>query len=354
MKKSQKHELRKHIGDLQSICGFKDYTFNDGPARGVRAFDLKNGKNIQMTILADRGLDISHLSYKGINMSFSSKVGIRSPHLYTENGSRGFLRQFNAGMLTTCGITYAGAAGDDNGRELGLHGPYSNLPAEQICAEMIGHDDDILINVRGLIRESCVFSENMLLQRSLILETEKDIVRIHDNVENQGFSKEPVMLVYHINFGYPMLDSGSMIYSSAGLVTPRDGAASKGMSKFDLMEVPGIERPEECFFHTDLPDNDAFVMLNNDKLKLAAIIRFDGKVFPLLCEWKCMRAGDYALGLEPTTSGVANRSIARENGTLTYLEPGDSREYGITLEFTDDPAVIGHYRNASGMARQAR
>ena len=117
MKKSQEHEWRKRVADLQTVCGFKDYTFNDGPARGVRAFDLKNGKNLQMTILADRGLDIASLSYKGMNMSFSSKDGIRSPHLYAEDGARGFLKQFNAGMMTTCGITYAGGGGGGRGQE---------------------------------------------------------------------------------------------------------------------------------------------------------------------------------------------------------------------------------------------
>ena len=351
MKKSQEHELRKRVGDLQTLYGFRDYTFNDGPARGVRAFDLKNGRNIQMTLLADRGLDIASLSYRGINMSFASKDGIRSPHLYTEDGSRGFLKQFNAGMLTTCGITYAGAAGEDEGRALGLHGPYSNLPAEQVYAEMTERDDDIVIGVGGLVRESCVFEENMVLRRSITLETERDAVTIHDVVENQGFRKEPVMLVYHINFGYPMLDDGAKLYSAAAQVTPRDEIAKQGMHTFDQMEAPEAERPEEVFFHEKMPGENAFVMLENEKLGLAAILHFDAKTFPLLCEWKCMRAGDYALGLEPTTSGVANRSVARANGVLTYLEPGASREYTITLEFTEDPAVIARYKQAAAKAR---
>ena len=351
MKKSQEHEWRKRVGDLQTVCGFKDYTFNDGPARGVRAFDAKNGRNLQMTILADRGLDIASLSYKGVNMSFSSRDGIRSPYLYQEDGARGFLKQFNAGMMTTCGITYAGAAGKDEDRMLGLHGPYSNLPAEQVYAEMTERDDDVLIAIHGLVRESCVFDENMVLRREMTLETEKDIVSIHDVVENQGFRREPVMLVYHINFGYPMLDEGARIYSSAAQVTPRDEIAAGGMHNYELMEAPGIERPEEVFFHRQLPDENAFVMLHNEKLQLAAILHFDAKALPILCEWKCMRAGDYALGLEPTTSGVANRSAARSNGMLTYLEPGASRDFTLSLEFTEDPAVIDRYRRASAKVR---
>ena len=68
MKKSQEFELRKHCGDLNVLCGIKDYVYNDGPANGIRAFDLKNGQGIEMTVLADRGLDIPYLSFKGVNI----------------------------------------------------------------------------------------------------------------------------------------------------------------------------------------------------------------------------------------------------------------------------------------------
>lgn len=63
-----------------------------------------------------------------------------------------------------------------------------------------------------------------------------------------------------------------------------------------------------------------------------------------------MRAGEYALGLEPTTSGVKNRSEARAEGLLTYLEPGESREYNVSIELTDDAAVIEHYKSIAHKA----
>ena len=63
MKRSQEHELRKKCNNIDALCGFKDYIYNDGPSRGLRAFDLKNGRNLEMTLLADRGLDIPSLSY---------------------------------------------------------------------------------------------------------------------------------------------------------------------------------------------------------------------------------------------------------------------------------------------------
>ncbi len=343
MKKSQEQLLRRKVGDLSSLVGVKDYVLNDGPGKGIRAFDLKNGRNLELTVLADRGLDISSLSYKGRNMAFASKSGIRSPYLYTEDEARGFLKQFFAGFLTTCGLTYAGGHGRDGDRELGLHGPYSNTPASQVSAWTGYADDELVLHVAGQVRESCVFEENLLLKRMITLETERDRLVIRDRIENQGFRDEPFMLVYHINFGYPMLDAGARVFSSAGQVIARDETARKGFSDYDRMEEPVDGREEECFFHVDHSGREAFAMLHNEDLGAACIIGFDPEAFPLLCQWKCMRSGDYALGLEPTTSGVHNRAIARENGTLRYLKPGESQNLDITVEFTDDQAVIGHY-----------
>lgn len=335
--------LRQRVGDLKALCGWKEYRFIDGPATGVRAFDLKNGKNLEITVLADRAFDLPYVSYKGYNIGFASKQGIRNPGFYREDGVRGFLKQFSAGLLTTCGMTYAGAPGFD-GRELGLHGPLSNLPAEQVSVREDYIGDDLVFRLEGKMRESCVFEENMLMKRRMTVETERDVIHIHDEVQNQSFSCYPVMLVYHINFGYPMLDEGARVYTSASKVVSRNAWSEQGFDKYQIMEQPEVDREEQCYFHTDFSD-DGFAMLHNEKLGLAAIIHFNACVLPLLCEWKCMRAGDYALGLEPTTSGVMNRADARKDGLLTFLEPGEERSYEITIEFTEDPLRIESYKS---------
>jgi len=351
MKKSQEFDLRKRCNNLDAYCGFKDYLYNDGPSRGLRALDLKNGRNIEMTIAADRGLDIPCFSYKGINIGLNNKVGIRSPYLYTEDGASGFLKQFAGGLLATCGITYAGGAGVDEGKALGLHGPLNNLPAEKVNAAIAYEDDERVIKVSGEMHESEVFGTDMLMKREYVLQSESDKLRIHDVVINQSFAKQPVMLIYHINFGYPMLDVGAKCYFSAAKVTPRDDFAAQGMANYFEMEEPGMGREEQCYFHTEQPaDGEAFAMLHNEQLGVAAIIRFDQKVFPLMCEWKCMRAGEYALGLEPTTSGVLNRADARAQGLLTYLEPGEQREYNLSIELTDDVEMIEHYKSIATKA----
>ena len=351
MKKSQEFDLRKKCNDLNAYCGVKDYLYNDGPSRGMRAFDLKNGRNVEMTVLADRGMDIPEFTFKGINIALHNKVGMRSPYLYVEDAASGFLKQFNGGLLTSCGISYSGAAGVDNGKALGLHGPLNNMPAEKACAYVDYEGEERVIKVRGEMHESEVFGTDMLMKREYTLHSESDKICIKDVVVNQSFEKQPVMLIYHINFGYPILDDGAKCYFSATKVTPRDDFAASAMDIYNVMENPGMGRDEQCYFHTEQPaEGEGFAMLHNEKLGIAAIVRFDKDVLPFMCEWKCMRAGEYALGLEPTTSGVVNRSVARELGDLTYLEAGEEREYNVSIEVTDDIAIIEHYKS---IARKA-
>ncbi len=340
MKKNQERDLRALACDLNTVCGFTEFVYADGPARGVRAFELNNGKNLRLTVLADRGLDIHTAQLDGRNVAYTGAVGVRSPFLFTEDGAKGFLAQFFGGLLTTCGITYAGAPGEDAGQSLGAHGVYSNQPAQRVSARMTWQGDEAVIEVTGEVREGRLFGENVLLSRTLRLYTERNVVTVDDHVENQGFAEAPVMLIYHVNLGYPLLNEGAVLYSGAGDVKPRDADAEKGFADWHQVEAPQPNRPEECFFHTRYDGDTAFAMLHNPAFGWAGIVRFDPNTLPILTQWKCLRSGEYALGLEPTTSGVFNRAVARRDGLLTHLAPGESRSYHVSVEFTQDDALI--------------
>ncbi|MDI9506760.1 MAG: aldose 1-epimerase family protein [Bacillota bacterium] len=344
MKRSELFELRKRVGNLNALMGVTDYVLNDGPGKGVRVFHVRNGKGMELTVAADRGMDIPFLAYKGKTMSFAGKVGMRNPAFYDEDGVRGFLKQFYAGMLTTCGLTYAGAPCEDGGRKLGLHGPYSNLPASQVSAGVECEGDEVVIRLKGEVREACVFEENLLLRRTMTVYTEKDEIEIVDEIENQGFAEMPLMTLYHINFGYPMLDEGARVYTDAASVEPRDQWAAEGPGVWNLMDAPEIGRGEQCYFHRGF--KEGLAMIHNEKLGCAGIVAFDKERFPILCEWKCMMAGEYALGLEPTMANVLGRVDAREKGILPTIQPGERITLKVRLIYTDDPEQIACYKKA--------
>ena len=59
------------------------------------------------------------------------------------------------------------------------------------------------------MREGELFGENLVLRRSIETVYGFKTVAIIDEIENQGFRDEPLMLLYHINIGYPLLDAGT-------------------------------------------------------------------------------------------------------------------------------------------------
>ena len=78
-----KKELLARVGDVSQIGGVRDFTFNDGKMKGVRALEINTGK-ISFTVLPDRCMDIAYCEYKGLPMSFDANCGIVSPAYYDE------------------------------------------------------------------------------------------------------------------------------------------------------------------------------------------------------------------------------------------------------------------------------
>ena len=347
MKRNELHTVLRKTGDLSSLMGIRSCELTDGRARGVRAYDLYNQSGLRATVFADRCLDIPLVSYKGHNIGFLSKSGVSSPfsYTYTPDGADCFLRQFPAGFMTTCGMTFSGATGPDGDQVLPLHGRVSNSIAENAAARCEWLDDEYVMHVSGSVREARLVEENMLLTRDLFMRTEADEIIVHDTVQNLGFTTQPVTQLYHVNFGYPILDSCAKLYFSADKITPLTEVAKAGLGKYNVIEEPSDVRPEECFYHTEQHDpENSFAMIWNPKLEIAVIVHYNSSQCPIMCQWKSRQCGDYALGLEPTTCGVQGRARARADGTLRFLEPGKSMHYDLRFEFTDDPARIGEYR----------
>lgn len=341
MKQDDRRELLEYVGDLSAVIGFEPVAYRDGKAKGMRATKLKNGNGIEMTVLEDRCMDIPYLSFKGKNIGFVSKTGLVAPEFYAEDGVRGFLKSFNAGFLTTGGLTYAGNPCEKDGRKMGLHGPVGNIPAENIRREIFSEDGQAVLRLRGSMRQACVFDENMYLHREICVETEKNVIRIMDEIENRGFEKQVRMNVFHINFGYPMLREGCRLYFSADQMEPRDETAQKGIEAYNRIEAPVAGYGEQCFFHTaSAPQENAFAMLHNEEECLAAVVYYNTEECPLLCEWKCMRAGDYALGLEPTNSGVLGLVQAEKDGMVQYIGGGETFAYHLRIELLEDREQI--------------
>lgn len=330
-----KRELLKRVGDISQIAGARLSRLEDGKARGVRTVDVKTGGGLKFTVLPDRGMDIAWAEYKNIPLSFISKTGVVAPEFYEPDGN-GFLRSFHAGLLTTCGLTYMGASCIDDGKALGLHGRAANTPAEDVCVTNSWEEDNFIMRVRGRIRESAVFGENITLTREICSRLGENALSITDTVENGGFEREPFMLLYHFNFGFPLLDKDTKLVLPEGTVAARDAVAKEGIKSCRNFSDPVHGYSEQVFYHTlhAAEDGTVLVRLKNEKLEqgIEVVLSYNQKELPYFIQWKQMGEGDYVLGLEPATGFPEGRSKARERGELAFLEPGEVKSFRLTLE----------------------
>ena len=357
-------------GDMRQFCGLRRTYLAEGKAGGVEAVDLWNMAGLAATVLPGRGMDIARMSYRGIPLSYLAKPGITAPGYYDAAGT-GWLRSFFGGMLTTCGLANAGPPNEYtdpvNGPvHLGQHGRISNTAAEDVGVFQgwtEGEEGETYrLSVTGRLREACLFAENYTLRRTVTTELAAKCLRLDDVVTNDSDLAQPVMLLYHINIGYPMLDEGARVYISAGDSAPITAAISPEAKKhpdgYRVMDPPICGYTEALYFHhlrgSGLRSSHgprpgrATACLVNDRLGLAFYIRFDPAQLPFLTEWKMMGTSEYVLGLEPGNCVPVGQQRAKEEGTLEMLEPWGEKRVSIEFGVADGDAEIARLLAEAG------
>ncbi len=330
-----KSEMMQRVGDISQIAGATSCELKSGRAAGVPAIDVKTGSGLRFTVLPGRGMDIAWADYKGMALSFISKAGVSSANFFEEPGL-GFLRNFTCGLLTTCGLTYMGAPCVDEGKPLGLHGRISNTPAEDVSVSQDWEADEFTIRIRGKVRESAMFGENLVLTREIVTRLGESTLQIHDRIENCGFESQPLMLFYHCNFGYPLVDRDTKLVGSVTTVRGRDARATDGLPRYNSFEEPTHGFTEQVFYHDLQPDAEGAVWLGllNPNLGcngLGAYVKCMKDQATHFGEWKQMGQGDYVVGLEPCTWYPEGRAEARRRGELKQIEPGEVKSFDLEI-----------------------
>ncbi len=341
----KREELVSRVGDPLQIAGARGSVLTDGKADGVRALDVETGSGLSFSVLPGRGMDIPFARYKGKSIGFFSGTGITHPGYYAEPGLE-WWRSFYAGLLTTCGITQSGAPSVDQGRSFGLHGRVANAAAENLSVEQEWDGDEFLIRLKGTMREAEAMVENLTLTRRIETRLGARGFRLRDVVANRGFEPQPLLLLYHCNFGFPLLGPTARVVGPIRKTVARDEEARKDRGVEECLTFPEPVQgyQEKVFFHTTGTDSQGrtlVALLNPDAgagEPLGIVLRWNAKELPYLTEWKMPRKGFYVLGLEPGTALPLGRGALREKGTLPQIE--GQAEYSVTIDFEviDDKA----------------
>ena len=227
-----------------------------------------------------------------------------------------------------------------------MHGRIRTTPAEHLRGDGVWKAGNYVLRTSGEMREGELFGENLVLRRSIETVYSFKTVAIIDEIENQGFRDEPLMLLYHINIGYPLLDEGTELLAPTRSVKPRDPEAAGHEDKWNVMESPKDNEPEYVFIH-DLAytkDGRGVVCVINEKLGLGLKIGFTRENLPYFMEWKSIASGDYVLGLEPANSSVYGRLFHEKEGTLHTIAPFAKEKNVLTFTVLEGAAELAAAR----------
>jgi len=328
------HNQLEYIGDVSQLISIQEGRLIGGRQEGVHVVEINNGAGLEATILPDRCMDFYQVRFKGHNINYLSPCGIASPQYFNDSGDK-FLRNFYVGFLTTCGLQNIGAPDVYQGKEYGMHGRLSNTPADQFhcsCEDIEGLPTAVL---SGKMKEAVLFGENLSLNRKITIPYSKNQIRLEDTVTNHGFQKIPFMLLYHFNFGYPMLDEDAELSLPSENVSPRNLHAAEHVQDWNKIEAPKDDFEEMCYFHTLKKDEKGFssYSLYQPKLDIGVKVKFDAEKLDHFCQWKMFGKGEYVMGLEPMNSLLDGHELAVEQNSLKYLNPQQSITYQFEITF---------------------
>ena len=346
-----REQILQRVGDLSQVAGVSRAVLADGREAGVEAVRFRTGTGFDFTVLAGRGMDVSNAEFCGKALGWKSQTG-DTHAAYFEPDGLGWLRGFYGGLVATCGLTYAGAPGEDEGQELGLHGRVSYTPAESLYVDGEWQGDDYVMWAQGKLREACVFGPHLVQPRRITAKLGESRFRLQDRVENCGWDTQPHMILYHINGGWPALDDGTELLAPANSWQARDADGEVGKNQAKQMQAPTPGFAERVYFYDLKTDADGCTQtaLVNRQCDggFGFYVRWKKDRLPCYTQWKMNGAGTYVCGMEPGNCLPLGRAAEREAGRLQFLEPGEVREYELEIGVLDGSEAIAEFEAEVG------
>ena len=320
----------------------RKYVLHGGRQEGVDIVEVNNGK-LRFTVVPTRGMSIYRVHMGDLRLGWDSPVkGLVHPQYVNLNSRQGlgWLEGFNEWMVR-CGLEFFGGPGEDEfidntgnkaTMDLTLHGKIGNIPASQVEV-VVEREAPYRITVRGRVDEALLHGPKLEILTQISTVPGADTFQISDRVTNRSAVEQEFGILYHGNYGWPLMEKGAKFLGPVRQVTPINDHAASDVSNYNLYRAPEAGFPEQVYCLRMWGDeNDRTrVMLRNAAGDKAVSMAYSVRELPFFTLWKNPVAGEdgYVTGLEPGTGFPRNRSIERKFGRVPKLGPHQSRSFTI-------------------------
>lgn len=335
------------------------YTLHGGMQEGVEIIEVFNGK-MTMKVIPTRGMNILNIQHGDIFLGWNSPVKqVVHPKFSNleDNDGKGWLYTFNEWMMRA-GIEFAGHPGSDDGRLLSLHGRIANTPASEVKV-VISKEKPHRIHIIGEVEEVHFKFANFLLESDVSLELGSDSFRIDDHITNRATDEKEFMIIYHVNYGKPILEAGAQLHGTIEKIMPFDDAAAQAIDTWNVYGPPAEELAGEvvyCIYPRADESGLAHFMMQNAAGDTGIYFRYPVSQLPYFSQWKNPDsvANGYVTGLEPATGFVHNRAWERKQGRVPTLKGGQQRRFQLDYTILTNTAAVADKKQTIDTLNQGK
>jgi hypothetical protein len=335
--------IGKKITPKSPHWSVRKLTLHGGKQEGVEVVIVNNGK-LTFTIVPTRGMGVLEAKLGDVRLGWNSPVKevVHPRHINLQSrGGVGWLEGFNEWMVR-CGLENIGGpcqdkfindSGGETSVALTLHGKIANIPASEV--EVIVDSTPARIKIRGRVDERMPFGPQLELWTEISTEPDSNELRITDIITNRGSCPQEFEILYHANYGSPLLEAGASFLAPAARVIPMTTHAAKAVQDYADVSGPVTGFAEQVYCICPIADAQGrtVIALANKTRDRAVSMTYATKELPYLTIWKntASEADGYVMGLEPGTNFPNNRTIERKLGRVRTLAPGAS--YSATIGY---------------------
>ena len=317
-----------------------------GRREGVDLIRVDNGA-LSFSVIPSRGMNLWKGQAGKIALGWNSPVndGPVNPAFVDANawGNLGWLDGFDE-LLARCGLDSFGPPYEEAGRTYPLHGRISNLPAHVVKV----HIDDAFphaITIEGHVNETRMFLTSLRMVSKITTVPGSNTITVRDEFTNLRDVPSELQVLYHWNFGPPLMEVGGGFCAPFKTLVPRDRAATEGLASYDVYGPPVPGSAEQAFYFEllgDGPKGNTVALLHNRNKNAGIALRFSTQQLPAFILWKAqggMNDG-YVTGLEPSTGYPNPKPFERSRKRVMSLAPGQSYVTETTLEVLQSAKAV--------------
>lgn len=334
--------------DCPTSWSVHKHVLHGGKQEGVEIIDVNNGK-LSFTVIPTRGMSIQQVLMGDLRLGQDSPVkGLVHPKYINLQSRRGigWLEGFNE-WLVRCGLEYSSAPGteeliENTGNKTmtdsTLHGRICNTPASKVEV-IIERQAPYSITVRGRLDETSMNGLKLEIWTQISTIPGANTFQISDKVTNLSADEQEFGILYHTNYGAPLMEKGARFFGPVRQVTPTDEQSAPDVSTYYRYPAPKAGSAEQAYYlrlWAD-PNDRTKVMLYNAADEKAVSMAFSIKELPFFTLWKNPAASKdgYVTALEQGTGFPRNRTIERKFGRVPKLAPHQSRFFTIDFALHD-------------------